>query len=92
MPTYDYKCEKCGHIFEIVQRITEDPLKFCPECKGSIKRLISAAGIVFKGSGFHINDYSKNKKESKPAEKPKAETPKTEIKKVESPKPSPNHK
>lgn len=92
MPTYDYKCEKCGHIFEIVQKITEDPLKFCPECKGPIKRLISAAGIVFKGSGFHVTDYKKDKKENKPAEKPKAETTKTEIKKVESPKPSPNHK
>lgn len=71
MPTYEYKCDKCGHIFEIIQKITEEPLKFCPECKGHIKRLISAAGIVFKGSGFHVTDYRKDKKTETKAEKPK---------------------
>ena len=62
MPTYEYKCDKCGHIFEIVQKMVEEPLKYCPECKGHIRRLISAAGIVFKGSGFYVTD---NKKETK---------------------------
>ncbi|MBI5701164.1 zinc ribbon domain-containing protein [Candidatus Saganbacteria bacterium] len=84
MPTYDYKCEQCGHIFEIVQRITEEPLKFCPECKGIIKRLISAAGIVFKGSGFHVTDYAK--KDPKSSDPPKVEAPKTESPKTENPK------
>lgn len=74
MPLYDYKCTKCGHIFEIQQRISEEPLKYCPQCKGPIKRLISAAGIIFKGSGFHVNDYGK--KEIK-------ETKKHEVKKEE---------
>ena len=64
MPAYDYKCEKCGHVFEIIQKITEEPLKYCPNCKGPIKRLISAAGIVFKGSGFHVTDYGKSGKKS----------------------------
>jgi len=59
MPLYDYKCSKCNYIFEVQQRITEDPLKHCPKCKGHIKRLISAAGIIFKGSGFHVTDYAK---------------------------------
>ncbi len=67
MPTYEYKCKECGHIFEIVQKITEEPLKFCPECKGPIKRLISAAGIVFKGTGFHVTDYRKEHKKHEPA-------------------------
>lgn len=67
MPLYDYKCKKCGHVFEIKQSIKEDPLKFCPECKGLIVRLISAAGIIFKGSGFHVTDYGKKPaKEVKP--------------------------
>ena len=75
MPLYDYKCEKCGYIFEVQQRITEEPLKHCPKCKGHIKRLISPAGIIFKGSGFHVTDYGKKKlvKETKPAEKKKEE-------------------
>ncbi|MBU1027064.1 MAG: zinc ribbon domain-containing protein [Candidatus Margulisbacteria bacterium] len=74
MPLYDYKCTKCNHIFEVKQRITEKPLKECPKCGGKVNRLISAAGIVFKGSGFHVTDYKKKTKsekkvkESKPKE------------------------
>jgi len=59
MPLYDYKCGKCGHIFEVMQKISEEPLKYCPECKGPIKRLISASGIIFKGTGWHVTDYGK---------------------------------
>ena len=59
MPLYDYKCTKCNHIFEVMQKISEEPLKFCPQCKGPIKRLISPAGIIFKGSGFYVTDYGK---------------------------------
>ena len=71
MPLYDYKCSKCGHIFEVQQKMSEEPLKYCPVCKGPIKRLISAAGIIFKGSGFHVTDYGKKdvKEAKKPAEK-----------------------
>jgi predicted nucleic acid-binding Zn ribbon protein len=47
-----------------MQKITEEPLKYCPNCKGPIKRLISAAGIVFKGSGFHVTDYGKHGKKT----------------------------
>ncbi|MFH1577053.1 MAG: zinc ribbon domain-containing protein [Candidatus Margulisiibacteriota bacterium] len=65
MPLYDYKCSKCDHIFEVQQRITEEPLKHCPKCQGHIKRIISAAGIIFKGSGFHVTDYGKKKTEKK---------------------------
>jgi len=77
MPLYDYKCTKCGHIFEVMQKISEEPLKFCPQCKGQIRRLISAAGIIFKGSGFHVTDYGKKevREPKKPAAKPK-ENPK----------------
>ena len=58
MPTYDYKCEKCGITFERFQNITADPIKKCPECDGPVRRLIGAgAGFIFKGSGFYITDY-----------------------------------
>ncbi len=58
MPTYEYECEKCGITFERFQNIKEEPIKKCPECGGSVKRLISAgAGVIFKGSGFYATDY-----------------------------------
>ena len=59
MPTYEYKCDACGHAFEKFQSITSSPIKKCPKCgKNKVRRLISAgAGLIFKGSGFYITDY-----------------------------------
>ena len=59
MPTYDYKCDACGHQFERFQSITAAPIKRCPECgKAKVRRLIgTGAGLIFKGSGFYITDY-----------------------------------
>ncbi|MGC8863255.1 MAG: FmdB family zinc ribbon protein [Armatimonadota bacterium] len=57
MPTYVYRCKTCEHQFETVQRITEEPVKQCPECGSEVSRLLFPVGIVFKGSGFHVNDY-----------------------------------
>ncbi len=61
MPTYEYKCNNCGYIFEAFQSIKENPLKICPKCnKNALKRLISGgAGLIFKGSGFYLTDYKK---------------------------------
>lgn len=65
MPTYEYKCTKCGHRFEIFQSMKDEPLTTCPVCKGKIKRLIGAgAGPIFKGTGFYQTDY-KNSSNSK---------------------------
>ena len=81
MPTYEYRCGACGHLFEKLQSFSEKPIRKCPECgKLSVKRLISSgAGIIFKGSGFYQTDYKKTSKEpSKPAAeapaKPSSET------------------
>ena len=61
MPTYAYKCTGCRHRFEVFQRITEDPLESCPKCGKPIKRLIlGGTGIIFKGSGFYVNDSRKS--------------------------------
>ena len=59
MPIYRYECKSCHKQFEVEQRITADPLTDC-DCgaKGSLKRLIQPIAVMFKGSGFHINDYS----------------------------------
>jgi putative FmdB family regulatory protein len=64
MPTYEYKCLKCGHVFEVFQKITDKPLGVCPAChKKKVKRLIGAgSGIIFKGSGFYSTDYRKKTK------------------------------
>lgn len=62
MPTYDYECRKCKHLFEVFQSMTAKPLAKCPKCKTAAKRLISSgAGIIFKGSGFYATDYKKSK-------------------------------
>ncbi len=64
MPTYDYKCPKCGTRFEQFQKITSKPEAPCPKCGAKAERLISGGhGIVFKGSGFYETDYKR------PAEK-----------------------
>ena len=56
MPIYEYKCEN-GHVFEVIQRMTDEPLRSCEECGAPASRLLSAPAIHFKGSGFHNTDY-----------------------------------
>lgn len=61
MPHYDYRCDKCGFVFEVFQKISDERLTLCPECSGSIKRLIGGgAGIIYKGTGFYSTDYKKS--------------------------------
>ena len=59
MPIYDYKCKKCGHRFEKIQRHAERAVKKCPECGGVLEKLITAPAVHFKGSGFYGTDYAK---------------------------------
>jgi putative FmdB family regulatory protein len=70
MPTYQYACTACGHEFEAFQSFTEDSLTECPECKGEIKKVYSAVGVVFKGSGFYKTDSAKSTTASTPAVTP----------------------
>ncbi len=59
MPIYEYACDKCGLEFEVDQRITEDPVKTCPECRSRrVKRLISKTSFLLKGGGWHSDLYS----------------------------------
>ena len=57
MPTYGYRCGSCGHQFEIVQRISDEPLTACPKCQGKLSKMMYPVGISFKGSGFYTTDY-----------------------------------
>ena len=58
MPTYEYACKSCGERLEVVQSFSDDALTTCPSCEGELRKVYSAAGIIFKGSGWHIKDYS----------------------------------
>ena len=64
MPTYEYRCRDCGHSFDIVQKMSDDPLTHCPECGGELRKVFAPPAISFKGSGFYATDHGKN---SKPA-------------------------
>lgn len=72
MPLYEYTCKRCGN-FEVMQRISEDPLKKCPTCGSKVSKLISRSAFHLKGSGWYVTDYKKSEAntdknaESKPA-------------------------
>jgi putative FmdB family regulatory protein len=59
MPIYEYTCKRCGN-FEIMQRISEDPLKKCPTCGAKVSKLISRSAFHLKGNGWYATDYGKN--------------------------------
>lgn len=71
MPIYEYKCEN-GHVFDIMQRMSEDPLTECVECGAPVRKVLHPVGISFKGSGFYSTDYSN--KSSKTDSKETAKT------------------
>jgi len=63
MPIYEYKCAECEHQFEKLQKISDDPLKDCPECsKPALKKLVSAAGFRLKGKGWYETDFKSGNK------------------------------
>lgn len=65
MPTYEYECKKCGNTFDVFQSMSDEPVKICPTCGGEVRRLINGGtGIIFKGSGFYINDSKKSQESS----------------------------
>ena len=62
MPTYEYVCRNCGHGFEVVQSMRDEPLTICDECGGELRKVFTAPAISFKGSGFYATDHGKNSK------------------------------
>ena len=58
MPTYEYLCRACGERLEVVQSFSDDPLTVCEACGGELRKVFSAAGLIFKGSGWHVKDYA----------------------------------
>jgi putative FmdB family regulatory protein len=62
MPTYEYRCRDCGHTFDIVQKMSDEPLTHCPECGGELRKVFAPPAISFKGSGFYATDHGKKAK------------------------------
>jgi putative FmdB family regulatory protein len=74
VPTYGYECNSCKERFEVFQKITEEPLTIHDGCGGQVRRLLYPVGIVFKGSGFYVNDYAKKTNGASEKTETKAET------------------
>lgn len=86
MPLYEYKCSKCGIVFEILQKTADSSTGSCPSCGAKARKLLSAPTLQFKGSGWYITDYrkkdtkdksSKTKENQKPAPKTEASSQRT---------------
>ena len=60
MPRYDYQCQTCNHRFEVKQSFSSEPVAKCPECNNASERVIVSVPVVFKGSGWYVNDYGKS--------------------------------
>ena len=73
MPTYEYACRSCGHTFEAVQSMSDDPLTTCPVCQGELRKVFAPPAIAFKGSGFYATDHGKKAKPSEASSEKKAD-------------------
>lgn len=88
MPTYVYACRECDERLEVVQKMSDAPLKECPKCRGELRRVLFPPAVVYKGSGFYTTDYknggssassststaSETKSETKTETKPESKT------------------
>lgn len=77
MPLYEYECFLCSHRFERIRRVSDTSVPTCPECGGSVRRLLSAPALQFKGSGWYVTDYGKGTGGTageKPADKKEKDT------------------
>ncbi len=71
MPIYEYRCRRCGHTLEVIQKFSDPPRRKCPECSGRLERLVSRTAFILKGGGWYADDYTK---------KPKSEDKKSDSK------------
>jgi putative FmdB family regulatory protein len=82
VPLYEYRCSKCGNVFEKIQKFSDPPQTECPKCGGKVEQVISAPSVQFKGAGWYVTDYAKksggsssgNKDASSSTESSKSET------------------
>jgi putative FmdB family regulatory protein len=74
MPTYEYACKGCGEHLEVVQSFKDDALTECPNCHGELRKVFSAAGLIFKGSGWHVKDYASSSRGGGAASRPSSDS------------------
>jgi putative FmdB family regulatory protein len=94
MPIYEYRCDACGHEFEVMQKMSDGPIRKCEACgRLKVKRLVSQTSFVLKGSGWYVTDYAGKKGQGHPTKRdshddapPKTQSAKTESAKSENPK------
>ncbi len=67
MPIYGYRCRSCGNEIEVLQKMSDPPLKTCPKCSGELTKILYPAGVIYKGSGYYSTDYKSGKAASKAA-------------------------
>jgi putative FmdB family regulatory protein len=79
MPIYEYRCER-GHTFEVMQRMTDDPLTSCSTCEAPVQRVFHPVAVHFKGSGFYSTDYGKKAGASSTSDSPSSSETKTDSK------------
>ena len=82
MPIYEYRCEH-GHTFEVIQRITDDPLATCQTCEAPVERVYHPVAVHFKGSGFYNTDYGTRKRERENAESDSSDKKRSSEKKAD---------
>lgn len=70
MPIYEYRCKDCGEHFEKRQALSDEPLKTCEKCGGSLEKQWSLSGFQFKGAGWYVTDYAKSAGKAEKSEKP----------------------
>jgi putative FmdB family regulatory protein len=70
MPLYEYQCDSCAHRFEVIQKFSDAPIEVCPNCGGTVRKLLSSPAIQFKGSGWYITDYARAGKSESPGSSP----------------------
>ena len=82
MPIYEYICEKCGEHTEVIQKVSDAPLKRCSKCRGTLEKILSRTSFQLKGGGWYMTDYSG--KSTSTSENPDKSKPEKSTKKTES--------
>jgi putative FmdB family regulatory protein len=74
LPLYEYRCKSCGHGYEKIQKVNDEPDTACPKCGGEVMRPLTAPAFQFKGTGWYVNDYASKSSSSSSSDKPASES------------------
>jgi len=87
LPIYEYRCERCHHTFEVIQKLSDEPIKRCVLCQGLVQKVLSPPGLLFKGKGWYVTDYPSHerKKAMKSEESTSDSGSQAEVKKTTQP-------